>query len=380
MKILYDFQVFSWQRHGGISRYFAELIRHAKKDNTLSVEISIQHSVNAYLDQLGIKQADKPSLVYKLKNKILKKLRILAPNNYENSRRRLKRGDFDLFHPTYYEDYFLEVLNKPLVITVYDMIHEKFPDYFPATDHTSNLKKRVLSRASKIIAISECTKKDLVEVFGIPEEKIKVIYLGHPEVKGVKKTLPSELNLVRGKFLLFVGERGKYKNFSGFVSASAKFLIENNIKLICFGGGPFNSSELKQLSKLGINTQTVHVSGEDDLLFALYSHALAFCFPSLYEGFGLPVLEAMAYGCLPILESNRCLLEVGGNAALYADTKIENSWHNALESALNDLAVVREIKGNGSQRLELFSWEKTFEETKALYHEVLANADVSKVK
>ena len=378
MKILYDFQVFSWQRHGGISRYFAELINIAKDDPNVKAEVSIIHSVNAYLDQFKIKKAEKRTLLYRIKNRIGKRLGFIASNNYEYTKKILRLNAFDIFHPTYYEDYFLEELKGPLVVTVYDMIHEKFPEFFDKTDQTSRLKRRLVEHANKVIAISESTKTDLVKIFGIKPEKIEVIYLGHPKKQTLLGNLPEVLDNYNGRYLLFVGERGKYKNFTSFASASAKFMIEHGIKLVCFGGGIFTQSELNHLETIGIDKLTIQLSGEDSLLFKLYSQAFAFCFPSLYEGFGLPVLESIQYGCLPILEVNDCLVEVGGNAAVYADTKVPNSWYAALDSVLNNSDLVAQVKSNGQNRLEKFTWEKTYKETRALYAQVLEESKTSK--
>ncbi|MBU4024291.1 glycosyltransferase, partial [bacterium] len=161
MKILYDHQIFTSQKYGGISRYFYELVLEFSDSQGVDCEIPLLVSNNHYI-------SDKKFVNYVdlLPNKQFRgKIRIFNYLNKPNTILKLKQQKFDVFHPTYYDPYFLKYIgNKPFVLTVYDMIHEKFSDMFSPTDKTTEQKRLLVEKATKIIAISQSTKKDLIEL------------------------------------------------------------------------------------------------------------------------------------------------------------------------------------------------------------------------
>ena len=158
------------------------------------------------------------------------------------------QGEVRSFHPTYYNPYFLKNLRRPYVITVYDMIHEKFSDMFRPNDPTADFKRETIMKADKVIAISRHTKKDLMELYGLPDEKIVVIHLGHSVVNDETASVDG----LPEKFILFVGQRGGYKNFKRFLTA---FSVVNGkypeIKLVCTGAG-FKADEQDLIRSLGV--------------------------------------------------------------------------------------------------------------------------------
>ena len=175
MKVLYDTQVFAWQRFGGISRYFVELMRHMPKGISPVLPAPF-FSENAYLPDLGmrlpVKRLDIGSF------RLRKKLYEWADNSM--ARQQLRGGAFDVFHPTYYNDYFMNAIGpKPFVLTVHDFTHERYPDLLPDSRKVIKRKKRLAMAASRIIAISENTRRDIMEYYGIDESKIDVIHHGY---------------------------------------------------------------------------------------------------------------------------------------------------------------------------------------------------------
>lgn len=188
IRVLYDYQTFHAQRFGGISRYFCEIAGHACHTTP---EIAIGVSMNQYIRHSDIKgHTPIPMRPYKIMSGWFRDI------NRKASIKAISKGDFDLFHPTYYDPYFLEALqDKPFVLTIHDMTHERFPQYFP-NDPTPSYKKLLAAKAKRIIAISECTKRDIMEYLNVPEEKIDVIYHGldpQPLAEGRPDGLPDGL-------------------------------------------------------------------------------------------------------------------------------------------------------------------------------------------
>ncbi len=363
MKILYDHQIFSIQEYGGISRYFYEVIRRIKRSDGFSIELSLLFSNNLYLDESYKYYRFFPN------HKFKGKTRILSLINKCYFIYNLKNLDFDVFHPTYYDPYFLKYLNKkPFVLTIHDMIHEKFPNLFPKKK-VSEHKYLLANKAKKIICVSENTKKDLIEIFKIPEEKIQVVYHGtsffSTKIKQKSLQLPET-------YILYIGKRGGYKNFTYFVKSIAPLLVRNReLKIICAGGGRFSDKEKAFFNKLNIINQVLYLNvTSDNQLAELYRRAVCFVYPSLYEGFGLPILEAFSCGCPVVLSNTSSLPEVAGEAGLYFDPYDEISIRNAIEKIIENMDLREGLIKKGYSRLKLFSWDITAEKTKQIYESI----------
>jgi glycosyltransferase involved in cell wall biosynthesis len=368
MRVLYDYQAFTIQNYGGISRYFSELIkRFPYEDSTCDIGILFSNNVNYSPNFIPRTLNFLPDLKFKGKVKILSKINEIVTSKC------IKKNDFDLFHPTYYNANFINKLeNKPFVITIYDLIHEKLSQEFPEfkNDHVLlKNRKSLLEKSSKIIAISDTTKKDIIDLYGIDSTKIEVIHLGNSFVVNDR----SKFNrLINYDYILFVGNRSYYKNFEFFIETIADLLINYNLKLVCAGGGDFSLTELNLISFLGLNNSVISKSIiSDDILQNYYENAILFCFPSLYEGFGLPVLESFASRC-PVLLSNRgSLPEIGGDAAIYFDPYDKQSLYVSTNSLITDENFRKTLVTRGSLRVKKFTWENTFKQTLELYKNVV---------
>ena len=360
MKILYDHQIFSLQKHGGISRYFANLNQGINKCNEATSEIGILFTNNAYVDNKGLfsRAFDK---------RITDNSKRFKYNKWY-CRYLVDRNNFDVFHPTFYNPYFLNKLKKPFVITVHDMINERFPQFYN-TDPSAAHKKELINRAAHIIAISDFTKQDLLEFFNINTDKISVIHHGY-QMQGNNQPAninPVNLTSINEKFLLYVGDRYAYKNFLFFVDAVASLIIHNDIILLCAGGKKFNNKELETFEKLGIIDKIVRLEVNDRQLNQLYRKALAFVYPSLYEGFGLPVLEAFKNNCPVILSHTTALPEVAGNAAEYFDPHDKGSIASAVKNVIDNPQKRSELKALGKERLKLFNFDNCLQKTLKVY-------------
>ncbi len=386
MKLLFDFQTFENQKHGGVSRYFFELISKFPQTQKLSFNLPIQYSSNVYIKTLpefnntiiggsdyyndflnGIEFKGKFRL-YNTRNKFFRNSNFKINKNRFLSLKAIQKKDFDLFHPTYYNPYFINYLiKKPFVVTVFDMIHELHKNYFSASDPTSYFKKELCLKANKIISISENTKTDLIKLYGIDENKIEVIHLGNSFVNLEVKSIP----IFNFPYLLFVGNRTLYKNFNFYIKSIAYILKKKHISFICAGSVPFSPSEVNLIKSLGIENHVKHIIADDLILKNLYQNAHAFVFPSLYEGFGIPVLEAFACNCPCILSTGGSLPEVGGDAALYFEPMDVNSIQSTLLELLSNDNLRSTLIEKGKKRLILFSWEKTYNKTINLYESII---------
>jgi glycosyltransferase involved in cell wall biosynthesis len=371
MKIIYDHQVFESQNFGGISRYYAELIKYNP-----TAELSLKYSDNIYLQD---KYFDKfailsqhyeyekffPRFHFKGKGTLCQYYnKVKGRNNLAITINNLKKHDFDLFHPTYYDPYFINYLkDKPFVLTVYDMIHELiFPKDFPNYKIIVSNKKRLILQADVIIAISENTKKDILRFFPDLTEKIKVIYLGFsfPQLDANEK---------KEDYILYTGARYFYKNFNNFIKAVAPLLIKYDLRLVCTGH-PFNDEEKSLLDDLHIDDRAICKFASDAELCGLYAKALAFVFPSLYEGFGIPVLEAFASQCPAVLSNTSSLPETGGDAAVYFDPYSTEDMRMQIERVICSSSLQKEMINKGKERLKQFSWQKCARDTMEVYNSI----------
>lgn len=366
MKVHYDHQAFTIQNFGGISRYFIELFNQLKLASDLELKHTPQFSNNEYLAQYaGIRHF--PFLNTKGDERKQNMMRYI--NNLIGTAS-LATGRYSVFHPTYYDPYFLRLKSrKPFVVTFHDMIHEHFQKVYPELNTPLILhKKLLLEKSAAIISVSESTKRDILTLYPhIPADKINVIPLASSLQVPVSKPIPAQT----ADYLLYVGTRSLYKNFMFFVEAITPLLQRyKHLKLLCAGGGSFTMEEQRCLAKLQVQEQVQQVPITDERLAHLYAHALAFVFPSLYEGFGIPTIEAMSCGC-PVLASEiSSIPEVGADAALYFSPTDPDSIRHAVEQVITNSSLRQELITKGYNRAAAFSWNRTAELTKQVYHQL----------
>ena len=386
MKILYDHQAFTFQRFGGVSKCFCELIGNMPDD--VEAQIAVRESDNVHLRESQLCTAIgepgmnirkwKAMLPFKGSGLIYRTLMRMGclttaeTMNKACSEELLRKGDFDVFHPTFFDPYFLRYIGKkPWVITVHDMMPELFPEYFGLKNEQIVFKKKYLNEAAAIIAVSEQTKKDVVRLLGIREEKITVVYHGGPEREEIKS--PS---MIDAPYILYVGTRNAYKNFPQTLADFADFhRLHPEVKLVCTGGD-FTVVEQAMIEKLNIKEAVAHVAANDREMKVLYAHAVAFVYPSLYEGFGMPILEAFAYGCPVLLNHRSCFPEIAADAGIYFDSEPGKSNLTEMMERVYRFSD-EERKAwveKGYQRLGDFSWKASAEKLAGVYREVSQKA------
>lgn len=369
MNVLYDHQIFCRQNYGGISRYFSELIHYYAIDNDIEVTLSLKYSNNLYLDKIGFDH-----------NKLLNGLNfkgkhiILDSLNKRCSIKKLLKSEYDIFHPTYYNPYFLDYIgNTPYVLTIHDMIHEIYPDFFPAYNQISKNKKILAENATKIIAVSENTKKDIMKYLNVGEDKIEVVYHGNPFSS---INFENKFKLYVGyQYILYVGDRQTpYKNFKFFVKSISSILEnDSSLCLLCIGGGKFTKNELNLFDELQIIPQVMQANASEIELPHYYKNALAFVYPSLYEGFGLPILEAFSCGAPVALSNSSCFPEVAEDAGIYFDPKSMTSIRDSVYNLIYDEDLRKILKLKGHEQLNKFSWKLTARKTREVYEDAIEN-------
>jgi glycosyltransferase involved in cell wall biosynthesis len=265
---------------------------------------------------------------------------------------------------------------KPYVLTVYDMIHEIYPEFFSVRDLTIQRKKQLIENATSVIAISHNTKNDIIRFTNVDPDRVSVVHLGNPlkPTDSLRHNEKKEGSLdLDVDYLLFVGKKSGYKNFNRMISSIASLLRDNtSLHLYFAGGGSFTPVEIELLKDFDVYSKVHFINiSTDDLLIELYKNARAFIFPSLYEGFGLPILEAFSCGCPLVTSNSSSLSEIAGDAACFFDPESGDSIAEAVESILSNPDYRTDLIKKGYRRLKCFSWEKTARETKCVYDNTL---------
>lgn len=283
--------------------------------------------------------------------------------------------NFDLFHSL--SSYAPLFIDGPILTTIHDLKYIKVPSYFEGQSFIKHYYVETMIRSSvriseKVITVSEHTRSDLENEFGIDRDDVSVIPLGPGEVR--PKIIGSPP--VSAPYIFFVGELRPHKNVQTLIGAYNEFRRQNsksNVDLVIAGsdyGDRLNQlkSEVDEVFR-----ENVHFLGrvDDKTLAQLYKHASVFVFPSFYEGFGLPPLEAMGYGT-PVIASNKTSIpEVVGDAGLYFDPEDKTELSRLLTRVFSDEKLVTSLERQSHERFEDFSWKRTAEETLETYWDIL---------
>jgi len=260
----------------------------------------------------------------------------------------------------------------PVVLTVHDLAHYRYPEKFGFV--RSHLLRRLLHKtvnnADFVISVSEYTRQDILRFIGFPTERIRVILEGGPAIQRQNK---SETDVTASRYFLYVGQLERTKNVERLVRAFCESPIfkEAGVELWIVGR-PGNASEDIQSAIAAYDAEgRVRLLGyvEEERLPGLYINCDAFVFPSLIEGFGLVLLEAMSYGA-PVIAANASVIpEVVGDGAMLVDALDTQDLRAKMEKVYVDRSLRENLRDRGTARVGLFSWKKAAEETWQLYSE-----------
>ena len=356
MKIAYDHRIFCGQRYGGISRYFCEVATRIGRTQDCEVKIYAPLHINVFAKNV-------PQVLGVYTPAIPKTQRLRQALNGEIVRRYLAQDPPDIVHETYYGERGVAPHSSHVVVTIHDMIHERFPQLMPPHDTTARSKAAAAQRADHIICVSQNTKKDVIDILGVPPDKVSVVHLGS-SLSPCKQPQPGKSR----PFILYVGVRAGYKNFDGLLKAYAKSsLLKQDFDLICFGGPPFAPEENREMKALGLQGHVLRMEGGDQFLCHLYSSATCLVYPSLYEGFGIPIAEAMACECPVVCSNTSSMTEVAGDAAQYFDPYDSDNMRVAIENVVNSNDTRSDLRSRGRRRAAQFSWEHCARHTLDIY-------------
>lgn len=297
---------------------------------------------------------------------------------------RIWRSQLDLYHATHYV--LPAVVPCPTVVTIHDIIHLLYPGFLPsraASFYAQGMFRHSVARADRIVAVSNNTRNDILDHFSIDEDKVRVVYNGvedrfrRPLTESELRAALDEIG-VRRPYLLFVGNPKPHKNLDRVIKAYARARSRGGFDapLVCTGARPGSDFKLERRARqLGVGDYIRllgHVDGK--VLPALYQGASLFLYPTLYEGFGLPVVEAMASG-VPVITSNTSSLKeiARGYAELVNPLEVKEIAR-AIERCMGNRDHARQLADRAGERSARFRWEEAAESTLNIYQEVLREA------
>ena len=354
ISVTYDTQIFRLQRQGGISRYFAELMAAYRREPGLGVTPSVPGRLVAsrHLADAGIRRG-------MVVPRVLTRGWDLLPAGRRDT------GGADLVHHTYYLPRELRASwPSPRVTTIHDMIPELMPEYFPR-GNPHRAKRAYVEHSQGLLFVSETSRRDLLHLYGPQDVPMAVA----PLAPGTAfRRLASHADQ-GAPYLVFVGSRAGYKDFDTLLAALAR---TSGLSLVVVGGGALGPAEQVRVKTLGLESRVRQAAMTDEQLARLYASALALVVPSRYEGFGLPLVEAMACGCPVVASDIEVFREVADTAADYFPVGDAEMLASSLERLRSDGAWRRSFIEAGSLRVRDFTWRRTAVLTAALYREVLA--------
>jgi len=347
LAVTLDGIVFGLQRYGGISNYWGRLVRHLDAEPGISVHEVLPRELR-YQEYDPAWHARASVHTESLRNGVARYLDVGAAG----------RAPGDVFHTSYYRVPSRKA--SRYVVTVYDFIYERYVHGPARWVHTWQ-KLRSIRRADAVLCISGATRDDVLRhAPDVDPAKVHVVYLGvdtqsfHPVAAA---------GAARDNRVLYVGQRAGYKRFDLAVEAMAQ-CPDLTLDIV---GPPLSAEETARLESRLHGRWHLHGSVPGARLRELYSTAFAFIFPSDYEGFGLPILEAMACGCPVVAAHTASLPEVGGDAAVYAREQRPGAYAEALLALQGSPSARQAAIEAGLRRVQRFSWDRTFDETLAAY-------------
>jgi glycosyltransferase involved in cell wall biosynthesis len=369
LRVLFDDEIFSTQLEGGVSRYFTHLVEELPAAGVTPL-LPFRLTCNRHLAESAAFGGWRPP-------RFAGSRRLIRAVNRQGSLAALDRGRYEIFHASWYDATALAHArahaDKRVVATVYDMTPEIMPEAIVGAFGNPHAGKLAMAEAADVVVtISASTKADLLRFSKVPADRVRVVHLGvgtgllWRPAWGRPEGLPD-------RFLLFVGKRGGYKNFDGVAPALARILAETpDLHLLCVGGGPLSPAETAPFDAAGVARRVRQLQADDRTLAWCYAHAAAFVFPSRYEGFGLPILEAFINRCPAVLAERSCFPEIGGEAARYFDPDRPEELVELIGRLLAVPDERRRLGEAGAVRARDFTWARTAAAHAALYRELVA--------
>lgn len=364
MKIFYDGLIFSLQECGGINRYFSSVISR------------LPTSVYPVLSTTGIRARNFPAHP-NLRTRLFSRFAFRPGRvSYWLEQYYFRFAEIssraDVYHPTFYRQLSRRPptsRTRPLVITFWDILHLLYPETLDPTGEWSMQVSHAIKEASAICCISECSRRDLVDRYGVSESKLHLTPLASElSIEDVSGDEP----VPERPYFLYVGSRQSYKNVATLLRAFRELCAIRRDVILAFVGAPWTKSEAEELRALGIFGSVVNLGQvSDSYLAALYANSVAFVLPSRYEGFGIPLVEAMACNAAVVAANTSSIPEVVDTAALLFSPDSSEELTESLRSVLDSESLRRTLIARGRDRAKRFAWEATAEKTFHVYQSLL---------
>jgi glycosyltransferase involved in cell wall biosynthesis len=368
MRIVYDHQVFSLQNSGGISSYYFELASHLSRGAFADLDVFLGLNSSIY----PFRELERPHAhILGWSSRLRPGLARYALNELLMGARSVAGGKWDIYHNTLYR-FMPTVRARRFVATHHDCVQERFPELFPDHARIISAKRRMFEQADLVLCVSESSRLDLEHFYGVEPGRCKVIYNGVSPMVRSEEGKTELLRKVRRPFLLYVGLRAQYKNFRGFLSAFAESGLRTTYDLLIVGGGAFSNDEWQFIRSLDLQEIVISVpTATPEFLAEAYCIARLLVYPSLYEGFGFPPLEAMLLGTPALVAASPATLEVCGNAATFFDPRDQADFVTRLKLAVDDEALRQEKIATGLKFVERYRWDRTAAQVLAAYQSIL---------
>ena len=373
MRIAFDHQAFCLQTMGGISRYFC----------SLAVQLLWQGEQPAifapFYRNVYLRDVPAEAVHGRAVSAYPPRLATLAvAANGWLARPMIRRFAPDVVPETFFSKRTSAPADCPRVLTVFDMISELLALDTPTPESAlrETAKYAAVERADHVICISEYTRQELIRLFDVPAHKVSVVHLGCDPASGDPGEVASGAATGDRPYLLYIGLRGGYKNFAAMLQGiAASDRLKRVFDVVAFGGGAFSVQERAMIAGLGFSEgQVRHAGGNDRAMTRLYRGASALVYPSRYEGFGLPPLEAMSYGCPVAASGTASMPEVIGDAGEYFDPDRPDSIAPAIERIVFSQERTDALIELGKRRAALFTWKRCADETLAVYRQLSPGA------
>ena len=356
MNLLVDGRIYLSKTKGGVARIFNNILPIiCDLDSEILITLfftnqpQIEYPEHRQIRSLNLKRVNylRPNRLFA---KVNRQLQLIELMKY------VQNTEDHIWISTYYTSPSFFWKGKKVQI-VYDLIYEKFPDQLQNSSKVIRNKSKAINDADLIFCISNSTANDLLNYYHVGDNKVQVSYLSHNEIFEVRSERKIECHMPF-KFILYVGNRGSYKNFKTLLTAYHLWSKNNEIKLVVVGPS-FTDSEMKEVRAFGLETNVINLhSMDDNQLCDLYNQAQAFVYPSLYEGFGIPLLEAMACGCLIIASKIPSTLEVAKDIPIYFVAEDVNSLLHAFDRLSSTNGHQQRIR-RGIELSNQYSWKLT---------------------
>lgn len=364
MRILYDGEIYVSQVAGGINRYFSNIISKLPDNFVPTLTTATTRKTN-YPSHPNLKTFFYPRHGFRPG-----RISYWLEKYYFRAVASLQ---YDLIHPTYYWLLTRQPMSQcrhPIVITVHDMVHEKFSEDIDPDHYVVSEKKKAIESADAIICVSENTKSDLLEIYPTLESRSTVIH--HASEIDVTMSYGKEPIPAR-PYYLYVGGRFGYKNFNTLLMGFAQVISQFPDLSLCVVGSPFNHNEQKLLSELSLHPYVEQISyPSDQHLAKLYRCSLGFVYPSRYEGFGIPLLEAMSCGAPVIAANTSSIPEVVQDAGALFNPESAEDLAEQLLFLINHPSQREVLIEKGYKRASYFSWNRAVAQTIEVYRQVLS--------